>query len=257
MTRWSWLPVVLALAGCSIAAPPTPVPSSSLKAGSEMAVPGPAQAPDGERSVVHVTALAPSCSKTFKGTGFVYAPQRVVTTAHLVAGAVPVSPLVTTADGKVYEGRVVAFDPDVDVAVLYVPKLPAPPLRITAAPKPLLPILRLPLGEALLLGHRKGATRLETQSVVLEGRLEAQGPNLYKEGEVSRMVLEFSADTSEGLSGAPLIDEEGAVIGMVFAASIHDPERGYALVGEELLAVTDGAADATEYVSTQRCKTAD
>ncbi|MGR6923780.1 S1 family peptidase [[Actinomadura] parvosata] len=247
---------MLALAGCSIAAPPAPVPSGSLKAESDVAAPAPSEeASDGEESVVRLSIIAPSCGKRVEATGFVYAPQRVVTAAHLVAGAVPVSQLVTTNDGEVYEGRVVAFDPDADVAVMYVPKLPAPPLRITAAPKPSLPVLGLLFEGVSMIGYSKGSERLETQWVVLGRRLEAEGPNLYREREVTRTVLEFSAETQAGLDGAPLIGEEGTVIGMVFAASKEDPQRGYALVGEDLLSVTEGAAHATKHVSTQRCET--
>ncbi|MFD0467358.1 trypsin-like peptidase domain-containing protein [Nonomuraea thailandensis] len=206
-----------------------------------------------EQSVVRLSAIAPSCNKEIEGTGFVYAPQRVVTAAHVVAGAVPVSPVITTADGEQYEGQVVAFDPDADVAVLYVPKLPAPALRITAAPKPLLRIPGLSLADARMLGYPKGAEQLVTQPVEIEQRIEAEGPNLYKERNVTRVVLGFSADTDAGLSGAPLILEGGEVAGMVFASAIEHPEEGYALAGEEILAVTDGAAKATKHVSTQRC----
>jgi S1-C subfamily serine protease len=206
-----------------------------------------------EQSVVRLSAIAPSCNKEIEGTGFVYAPQRVVTAAHVVAGAVPVSLVITTADGEVYEGRVVAFDPDADVAVLYVPKLPAPPLRITAAPKPLLRIPGLSLADARMLGFPEGAEHLVTQPVEIEQRIEAKGPNLYKERDVTRVILGFSADADAGLSGAPLILEGGAVAGMVFASAKEHPEEGFALAGEELLPVTDSAAKATKHVSTQRC----
>ncbi len=72
--RGFWLLVVLVLAGCSATAPP---------AAGEAAVPP--QAPGGERSVVRVSGEAPSCAMRIEGTGFVYAPQRVV------AGVIPVS----------------------------------------------------------------------------------------------------------------------------------------------------------------------
>ncbi|MEV1245458.1 trypsin-like peptidase domain-containing protein [Nonomuraea sp. NPDC049750] len=51
----------------------------------------------------------------------------------MVAGVLE-SVTVTADDGKAYKARVVAFDPDVDVAVLYVPDLSVPALRITEAP---------------------------------------------------------------------------------------------------------------------------
>ncbi|MBB6555438.1 trypsin-like peptidase domain-containing protein [Nonomuraea rubra] len=251
MTRWFWLPVVLALAGCSASAPPVPVLGDAPAAGSGVAVSQ--EDGDAARSVVRLRVIAPSCNKEIEGTGFVYAPQRVVTAAHVVAGAIPVSPVVTTADGEVYEGRVVAFDPDADIAVLYVPKLPAPALRITPAPEPLLPIPGLSLADARMPGYPKGAKQLVTQPVEIERRIKAEGPNLYRDRQVTRVVLEFSAEVHAGVSGAPLILEDGAVAGMVFAAAKQQPDEGFALAGEELLPVTERAAKATKHVSTQRC----
>ncbi|TYB59738.1 trypsin-like peptidase domain-containing protein [Nonomuraea sp. PA05] len=252
MTRWIWLPItVLVLAGCSTSAPKVPMPGSAQAAGNEVAVSS--QAGDAERSVVRLSAIAPSCSTQIDGTGFVYAQERVVTAAHVVAGAVPVSLVVTTADGEAYEGRVVAFDPDVDVAVLYVPKLPAPALRITSVPEPLLSLPWLSLGEADMVGFPEGAKRLERRPVEIERRFKAEGPNIYREGQVAREVLGFSAEADAGLSGAPLILEEGTVAGMVFASGKEDPGQGFALAGEEVLRVADRAAEATKHVSTQKC----
>ena len=45
----------------------------------------------------------------------------------------PWIPRITTSDGDTYKGTVVGFDPKVDVAVIYVPGLPAersPPVRL-------------------------------------------------------------------------------------------------------------------------------
>ena len=39
-----------------------------------------------ENSVVKVTGLAPSCSRRIEGSGFVFAPDHVMTNAHVVAG---------------------------------------------------------------------------------------------------------------------------------------------------------------------------
>ncbi|WP_171074518.1 trypsin-like peptidase domain-containing protein [Nonomuraea basaltis] len=190
-----------------------------------------------------------------EGTGFVYAPQRVVTAAHVVAGVIPVSPVVTTTDGEVYEGRVVAFDPDVDVAVLYVPDLPAPPLRITRMSAFPLRIPGVSLGDARLLGYPKGAKHVVTQPVEIEQRVEGEGQDIYEEHEVSRMMLAVSGRISAGVSGAPLIVEDGTVAGMMVAAATDDPNRVYALTAEEILPIANDAADATRHVSTRRCET--
>ncbi|WP_188189464.1 trypsin-like peptidase domain-containing protein [Nonomuraea sp. SYSU D8015] len=203
--------------------------------------------------MVHLSGVAPSCSKKIEGTGFVYAPQRVVTVAHVVAGVIPVSPLITTADGEVYEGRVVAFDSDVDVAVLYVPDLPAPPLRITPVPTLSLRIPWGSLGDARVLSYPKGAKNVVAQPIKIEDRIEAEGPDIYKKHQVTRMVLALTADVRVGMSGAPLIVQGGTVAGMVIAAEPNDPNRGYALAAEEILPIANDATKATKHVSTRKC----
>ncbi len=243
--RWFWLFAVLVLVGCSATAP-------APKAAREVAVP-PKAPVRVEQSVVHIEGEAPSCDVMIQGTGFVYAPQRVVTVAHVVAGVIPVSLVVTTVGGEVYEGSVVAFDPDVDVAVLYVPDLPAPPLRIARLSTFPLRLPGMSLGEARLLSHSKGAKRLVAQQIKIEGRIEGEGPNIYREHDVSRMMLTVSGHMDAGMSGAPLIVEDGTVAGMMVGAATDEPDRGYALTAEEILPIADAATDATRHVSTRKC----
>ena len=83
------------------------------------------------RSVVKVLGSAPSCSRRIEGSGFVYADDRVMTNAHVVAGTRSVA---VELRGERYDGEVVVYDPDRDLAVLYVPGLPGPSLRFAAGP---------------------------------------------------------------------------------------------------------------------------
>jgi S1-C subfamily serine protease len=81
-------------------------------------------------SIVKVMGVAPSCSEQIEGSGFVYAPDHVLTNAHVVAG-VTEGPDVFTSQGEL-SARVVLYDPQRDVAVLYVPGLDATPLNFAA-----------------------------------------------------------------------------------------------------------------------------
>ena len=77
-------------------------------------------------SIVKVVAGSDKCGHGSEGSGFVYAPGRVITNAHVVAGMNRVSVL----DDGTRSARVVLFDPDIDLAVLQVSGLrPAPGLR--------------------------------------------------------------------------------------------------------------------------------
>src|ERR1700733_7504926 len=76
-------------------------------------------------SGVKVRSLAPSCQKVLEGSGFVIAPDRVMTNAHVVAGS---SSVQVYASGNPLDATVVSYDPSVDIASLAVPHLPPPPL---------------------------------------------------------------------------------------------------------------------------------
>ncbi|MEV4566819.1 serine protease [Nonomuraea sp. NPDC049419] len=152
---------------------------------------------------------------------------------------------VTAADGEVYKGRVVAFDPDMDVAVLYVPDLPAPALWLDVPGGS--------LGDPRLLSYPVRAEGVVAQPVEILDRSEGEGQDIYKRRQVTRMVLELALDVRPGISGAPLLVEGGTAAGMVVAVTQQDPKRGYALAAEEILPIAKRAAKATKHVSTRKC----
>ena len=78
--------------------------------------------------VLKVQGTALSCDRSIEGSGFVYAPQHVLTNAHVVAG-VTQGLTVTTPGGHALPAQVVLYDPQVDIAVLYVPGLNLTPLQ--------------------------------------------------------------------------------------------------------------------------------
>ena len=75
-------------------------------------------------STVKVSGEA--CRRIQVGSGFVVAADLVVTNAHVVAGESDTT--VERSDGSEVRGRVVAFDPDRDLAILRVPGLDRPAL---------------------------------------------------------------------------------------------------------------------------------
>ena len=78
-------------------------------------------------SVVKVTGTAADCNRRLDGSGFVMSDGHVLTNAHVVAG-VDRPEVQVGGDGRSYAARVVVFDPDRDLAVLYAPDLPSAPL---------------------------------------------------------------------------------------------------------------------------------
>ena len=84
--------------------------------------------PDIERARDSVFKLRGNnkCGRGVEGSGFVYAPHRLMTNAHVVAGVD--QPKVVVGD-RLQPATVVYYNPDIDVAVLAVPGLDAARLR--------------------------------------------------------------------------------------------------------------------------------
>ncbi|MGV9990263.1 MarP family serine protease [Streptomyces sp. NPDC003374] len=175
-----------------------------------------------------------------EGSGFVYARQRVMTNAHVVAGID--DPTVRIGGvGRSYEARVVLFDPDRDVAVLYVPGLRAPvlPFDGTAA-----------RGDTAVVAGYPQDGALDLQAATVAGRLRATGQNIYNDATVTREIYSIRSTVRPGNSGGPLLTGDGRVFGVVFARSTSDDGTGYALTAAEVATDARRAAHATAAVDT-------
>jgi S1-C subfamily serine protease len=84
-------------------------------------------------SVVKIRGVAPGCQKVLEGTGFVVAPNRVMSNAHVVAGSDSVT---VEVDGQTYDAGVVSYDPEADISILDVPNLPSQPLQFADGTAP-------------------------------------------------------------------------------------------------------------------------
>ncbi|MFV8319176.1 acid resistance serine protease MarP [Mycobacterium sp. 23] len=175
-------------------------------------------------SVVKVRSLAPSCQKVLEGTGFVIAPERVMTNAHVVAGSSSVS---LQANGKNYDATVVSYDPQVDIAILAVPGLPSAPLVFDDAPAK--------TGtDVVVLGYPGGGNFTATPARIREV-IKLSGPDIYRSPQqVTRDVYTIRANVEQGDSGGPLIDLDGRVLGVVFGAAVDDADTGFVLTAEEV-----------------------
>ncbi|MEU6085868.1 MarP family serine protease [Streptomyces sp. NPDC047085] len=175
-----------------------------------------------------------------EGSGFVYAPRHVMTNAHVVAGIDHPSVRVGGIGGA-YEARVVLFDPNRDVAVLYVPRLRAPVLRFDGLAR---------RGEAAVVAGYPQDGSLNLQAATVGNRVRATGQNIYNDRTVTREIYSIRSTVRPGNSGGPLLTTGGRVFGMVFARSTSDSETGYALTADEVAGDATRAATATVPVDT-------
>ncbi|WP_073947142.1 MarP family serine protease [Streptomyces kebangsaanensis] len=180
-----------------------------------------------------------------EGSGFVYARRHVMTNAHVVAGID--NPTVRVGGvGRSYEARVVLFDPDRDVAVLYVPGLRAPVLRFDDTAT---------RGEAAVVAGYPQDGNLDLQAATVANRIRATGRNIYNNATVTREIYSIRSTVRPGNSGGPLLTTDGRVFGVVFARSTSDSETGYVLTVAEVASDARRAASATTPVDTGRLVT--
>lgn len=194
-------------------------------------------------SILKVVGSAPSCGKRLEGTGFIYAPHRVMTNAHVVAGTEDLK-VQSQATGETFKATVVYYDPDVDVAVLDVPELDAPSLSFNDGAGS--------GDDAIVVGYPLDGDYQAVAARIRDQRL-IQGPNIYKAGTIKRSVYTIRSKVQSGNSGGPLLSSNGQVYGVVFAAAIDDADTGYVLTYSEVKQAADSARSATRSVSTQDC----
>lgn len=187
-------------------------------------------------SVVKVSGEAPSCARGINGSGFVYAEERVMTNAHVLAG---VDDPTVLAEGETYDATIVYVDDQVDVAVLAVPGLPQVPLTLST-------IERETGADAIVMGYPGGGD-LAVGSARIRDLGEIRGPNFRADGTVSREVYSLFGEVRSGNSGGPLLDTDGSVLGVVFASAIDDPSTGYALSVDQIAtAAAQGSSSSSE-----------
>ncbi|MEY9968148.1 S1-C subfamily serine protease [Streptacidiphilus sp. MAP12-16] len=193
------------------------------------------------RSIVKVVGTAASCGKVIEGSGFVFAPQRVMTNAHVVGG---VSAPTVQLGGRIYEAKVVLYDWKRDLAVLDVPELHATPLGFAGEAHT--------SADAIVAGFPENGP-FNVQAARVRGRLQASGPDIYHRGTVSRDIYSLRSTVRQGNSGGPLLTPNGQVYGVVFAKSLDDAQTGYALTVDEIRADADQGASATQRVDSEAC----
>jgi S1-C subfamily serine protease len=194
-------------------------------------------------SVLKIFGQAPQCGRSIEGSGFVYAPHRLLTNAHVVAGTNHVQ--VEIGADETVPATVVVFDPERDVAVLDVPDLSRPVLRFTKTDAE--------TGDpALVLGYpENGPFTVRTARVRSKGTVG--GTDIYGRNSVHRSIYSIRSVVRSGNSGGPLLATNGTVLGMVFATAIDSPDTGFVLAGDEIASDARLGRNRTAGVGTGSC----
>ena len=194
-------------------------------------------------SIVKIHGEAPSCSRALEGSGFVIAPQRVLTNAHVVAGTDVVA--VEVNNGQL-DAHVVYYNSDIDLAILAVPDLTAPALHFDSPPA-------AQGQDSIVLGYPLDGP-YTASAARIRSRINLPGPNIYDDRTENRDVYTIYAQVRSGNSGGPLIDTKGGVLGVVFGAAVDDPNTGFALTAQQVTSTLPANPTSLyQSVSTQQC----
>ncbi|GAB2971849.1 MarP family serine protease [Nocardioides montaniterrae] len=198
----------------------------------------------GARGAIVKIRGANSCGRGVEGSGFVYAPGKVMTNAHVVAG---VHDPEIQIDGETELARVVHYDPQTDIAVLDVDTHSITPLKFAVGEH------AASEGDPLAVVGYPQDGPFDVQPARVRSAPTLRSPDIYGDGTVLRKVFSLRGLVRPGNSGGPLVTPTGAVAGVVFAASVTDNDTGYALTAEEVAdAAREGRAEDAE-VSTGAC----
>jgi S1-C subfamily serine protease len=199
-----------------------PIPSMSGPSANVAAPPRGILAAAGVRaaraSIVRV--LGDACGLGIEGSGWVAAPDLVVTNAHVVAGETDTH-VELGGQPPDLPAETIEFNPDDDIAVLRVPGLDAPALPLASRPRSGTPaaILGFPLdGPFDAEPGRIGQTRpVRTQDA-------------YGQGDIVRSITSLRGRVRPGNSGGPMVSAAGRVVATVFAAVTGGgPPGGFAV----------------------------
>ena len=192
--------------------------------------------------VVRVTGIA--CGLGIEGTGWVAAPDLVVTNAHVVAGAITTQ-VQPGGTGVPLPARVVVFDEKNDIAVLRVGDLRLPPLPFVE-PENNEPVAIVGFPENGPFAIRAGRVG-DTMRVI--------SSDAYNQGPVERTVTSFRGFVRQGNSGGPALNADGAVVATIFASRADSENAGYSVPSSLVRQHVDLASQRHNPVDTRECAT--
>ncbi len=197
-----------------------PLPAVARSAGVRMA----------SKSVVRV--LGTACGLAIEGSGWVAAPDEIVTNAHVVAGEQDTTVEVGGHTPSL-PAQAIAFDPTNDVAVLRVPELHLPALSPVPDPTS---------GQAgAILGYPEDGP-FQARAGRIGATQKVLTQDAYGNGPVSRLLTPLRGVVRPGNSGGPLVDTGGGVLTTVFAGTTGSgPAGGYGVANATVAQVLAGA----------------
>ncbi len=154
------------------------------------------------------------------GSGFIVDPTGVILTNKHVIADPEAEYEVLTSSGKKYRAEILARDPIDDVAILKIPAIKLPSMKLGNSNK-------IELGETVLaIGNALGLFKNTVSKGIVSGLSRAISPN---EEEQLRGLIQTDAAINPGNSGGPLLNLKGEVIGINAAIISGAQNIGFAI----------------------------
>lgn len=179
-----------------------------------------------EHSVLMVEGT--SCGLTLQGSGWVVRPGLVVTNAHVISGEHDTH--VISHEGSL-PAQPVYVSAAHDVALLRVPGLREQPLVMRP---------QTPSGAGVALVGYPGGGPLTAAPGRIGSPVVVVTRNAYEQGFVQRTVVPLRGSVRHGDSGGPVLDEQGRVAAMMFAAA-ETGGGGYGVTVADIKQAVQGA----------------
>jgi serine protease Do len=266
---WLTLPVVTLVAACTstgpIASPTSPVPATAepptaATANATTEAPTTTETPTTTATTIETTTTIPlleelypqvadgvlriqatTCDGSGIGTGFLVAPDLLVTAAHVVAGSVSLA--VDDVAGAI-SGRVLGLDSELDIALINLAQpstghlftlatdIPSPGATVAA--------IGFPFNEprTLTVGAISGVDR----AITVEG------------GQQIDHLIQTDVALNPGNSGGPLIDRRGDVVGVVSAGRFDAQGTNYAAAAGLARPLVEGWESTPQEIDVPKCQ---
>ena len=179
-------------------------------------------------SVFQIKGLG--CNSLQYGTGFFVEKNIVVTNAHVVAG-VNSPRIIHNGDG--YDLDFISLDPNSDLAILRSENFSHQPLKLDEPEEG---------GLGTIVAFVKDGKKVVTEVKILE-KILAVGKDIFGQPGESREALSLEARIESGFSGAPVLNEDFAVVGVIFSRSRGGSSTAYAVQSSEVEKILDKEPD--------------
>ncbi|MDQ6743622.1 MAG: MarP family serine protease [Candidatus Dormibacteraeota bacterium] len=163
------------------------------------------------------------CGGVVSGSAYPVAPGYLITNAHVVSGTSGTT-LSQASGTRRVNATVVLFDSRKDVAILYAPGIASAALVASDGGRGT---------QGAVIGYPGGGDET-VSAAVIDKSTSAEGRDIYSNSLVTRQIWIVESQVRPGNSGGPLVDLQGHVLGLVFAASSSNPSQAYALTNAEV-----------------------